>query len=376
MNILINTHLLLKGKLDGIGWFTFETIRRITRDHPEHNFYLIFDRKPPEEFRFSDNITCLTLYPPARHPLLWLIRFEIFLPFLIRKLKADVFVTPDGWMTLGTSVPCVQVIHDINFVHNPKDTPYLSEKYYNIMFPKYARRAKRIVTVSNFSKQDIADTFGVPEEKIDVAYNGCNTLYMPLEEEQNRITREQFTGGNPYFVYVGAIIPRKNIARLFMAFDLFKKRDTQNVKLLIIGNWSWWTPEIEKAFKEMEFREDVIFEGRKNALELNRLYSASIALAFVPYFEGFGIPILEAFNSGTAVITSNKTSMPEVAGDAAILVDPFSVDEIAGAMVKISQNHNLRNELISKGIERAKLFSWDNTASVLWNSIEKAVSTE
>jgi glycosyltransferase involved in cell wall biosynthesis len=373
MNIVINAHLLLKGKLDGIGWFTFETLRRITTNHPEHSFYLIFDRKPPKEFKFADNVKCITLHPQARHPFLWLLRFEFLMPFIIRKYKADVFVSPDGWMTLGTNVPCVQVIHDINFVHYPQDTPFFPRKYYNILFPKYARKASRLVTVSEYSRQDIIKTFGVSPEKIDVAYNGCNTLYSPMSQDHNDATREYYSGGNPYFIYVGAIIPRKNIARLFEAFDVFKQQDSSNTKLLIVGNRKWWTSGLDKVYKGMKYRDDVIFLGRMNALELNSLYAASVALTFVPYFEGFGIPILEAFNSGTAVITSNTTSMPEVAGDAALLVDPFSVESIADAMIRLNNNKELRDELILKGKHRAENFSWDKTAKILWQSIEKVL---
>ena len=374
MNIIINTHLLVKNKLDGIGWFTYETVRRIIANHPEHNFILLFDQKPSDEFIFGSNSKCIVVPPPARHPLLWYIRFEILLPRVIKKHKGDVFVTPDGWMTLGTSIPCVQVIHDINFVHYPKGIPFLAERYYNIMFPKYARRASRIVTVSHFSKQDIARNFGISQEKIDVAYNGCNTIFEPKNEIQNKATKDKTTGGNPYFLFVGALIPRKNIARLFSAFEMFKSQDTNNTKLVIVGARKWWTQEIENSFQSMQHRDDIIFLGRLDASELNNLYSASLALTFVPIFEGFGIPILEAFNSGTAVITSNVTSMPEVAGDAAILADPFSVESIAEAMCLISNQPDLRDSLIKKGREWARNFSWDKTAAVLWDNIEKAHS--
>jgi glycosyltransferase involved in cell wall biosynthesis len=372
MNILVNTQLLIAGKMDGIGWFTYETIKRITQNHPQHTFYLIFDRKPSETFRFAQNVEFIVLSPQARHPLLWFLRFEILLPFLIKKYKADVFVTPDGWMSHGISIPCVQVIHDLNFIHYPKDTPFLTRKYYSILFPRYARRAKQLVTVSEYSKQDIVKTLGVSADKIDVAYNGCNSVFKQSDAASQYHTRQKYTQGTPYFLYVGAIIPRKNIARLLQAFDLFKEQDSQHTKLIMVGNCKWWTPQINDAYQSMKYRHDVIFTGRLEAEQLNELYGASLALTFVPYFEGFGIPILEAFNAGTAVITSNVTSMPEVAGDAALLVDPFSVGSITKAMIDISTNAELRKRLIAASQERAKLFSWDNTARVLWEAIEKA----
>lgn len=372
MNIVVNTQLLLYEKLDGIGWFTYETLKRITASHPEHHFFLVFDRKPSPHLQFPDNTKIVILPPQSRHPFLWFFRFEILMPFLLKKFKADLFLSPDGWMTSTTSVPCVQVIHDLNFAHNPKDLPFWTRNYYNKLFPRYAKKAVRIATVSEFSKSDIVKTYKVAAEKIDVTPNGCNLDYKPTSKAEQQQTRQQYTQGNPFFLYVGALIPRKNIARMFSAFDLFKKQDTQHTRLVIVGNRKWWTDPINEAFEKMHYKKDVIFLGRLQTPVLRQLYGASKALVFVPYFEGFGIPILEAFSCDTAVITSNVTSMPEVAGDAALLVDPFNVEAIAHAMQQISTSETLREQLIEKGRQRKAIFSWDNTARKLWRCILKA----
>lgn len=372
MNIVVNTQLMLYGKLDGIGWFTYETLKRITASHPEHNFFLIFDRKPSPQLQFSENTRKVILHPQSRHPFLWFLRFEIFMPFLLKRLKADLFVSPDGWMTSHSPAPCVQVIHDLNFAHNPRDLPFWTRHYYNRLFPRYARKATRIATVSEFSKQDIVKTYHIPKEKIDVTPNGCNPEYQPTTPAEQETTRAKYTEGNPFFLYVGALIPRKNIARMFAAFDRFRHQDRQNTKLVIVGNKKWWTSAINEAYNKMQYQAEVIFLGRQETPALRQLYGASKALVFVPYFEGFGIPILEAFNCNTAVITSNITSMPEVAGDSALLVDPFQIDAIAEAMTSISTSNTLRDELIKKGQERSKMFSWDHTAEKLWECIIKA----
>lgn len=373
MNIVVNTQLLQYGKLDGIGWFTYETITRITEAHPEHNFFLVFDRKPSSELTFPENTRPVILSPMSRHPFLWFLRFEILLPFLLKKLKAHIYLSPDGWMPLRSKVPVVQVIHDLNFAHFPKDIPFWTRSYYNFFFPRFARKAKRIATVSHFSKNDIVKTYGIAEDRIDVMHNGCNESYKPKDEETCRQTREEFTRGKPFFVYVGALIPRKNIARMFEAFEKFKKKDTRDTKFVIVGQKKWWTSRIDQVYENMEFKNELIFLGRRNVDELNRLYAASVALVFPAIFEGFGIPILEAFHSETAVITSSISSMPEVAGDAALLVDPESPENIAEAMDKISSNENLRKELIEKGRERRKLYSWDHTAEKLWEAINKTI---
>ena len=161
---------------------------------------------------------------------------------------------------------------------------------------------------------------------------------------------------------------------MFLAFDKFKDGKKSDVKFVIVGEKKWWTKSIANVYENMKFKDEVIFLGRRSAEELCQLMASSLALVYVSYFEGFGIPILEAFACGTAVITSNVTSMPEVAGDAAILVDPFSVDEIADAMEQVSSDEDFRNNLIEKANIRKDKFSWDVTANQLWKSVEKLIN--
>src|ERR1039457_2407091 len=154
MNIAVNTRLLIKDKLDGIGWFTYESLKRITVQHPEHSFYFIFDRKFNPEFIFSNNITPIVLYPQARHPLLFYLWFEYSLSSLLKRLNADLFLSPDGYLSLKSDTKSLAVIHDLNFEHYPNDLPFLVRKYYRYYFPKFANKATIIATVSEFSKQD------------------------------------------------------------------------------------------------------------------------------------------------------------------------------------------------------------------------------
>lgn len=373
MKIAVNTRLLLKGKLEGIGWFTYETLRRITKNHPEHQFYFFFDRRYEPEFVFSDNVTPLIIPPQARHPILYYLWFEYSVPFMLRKIKADLFFSPDGYLSLRTHVPSVCVFHDLNFEHYPNDLPGAERYFYRSYFPRYAHKALRIATVSEFSKNDIVRCYGVARDKIDVVYNGANESFRPVSETVKMETRQRYTQGYPYFVFVGSLHPRKNLTRLFPAFDQFKASDDQGIKLVIVGAKKWWTESIATAYEQMQFKDDVIFTGRLPVDELHKVVASALAMTYVSYFEGFGIPILEAFYCEIPVITSNVTSMPEVAGDAALLVNPMSVDSIVSAMQRIARDNELRQELIRKGKERARLFSWNLSAERLWNSIEKAL---
>jgi len=252
--------------------------------------------------------------------------------------------------------------------------PVLTRNYYRHYFPKFAKVAKRIATVSEYSKQDIVSRYGIDENKIDVVYNGVNEIYKPLSELEIQQTRTRFSGGKPYFLFVGMLHQRKNIANLFRAYELFRKTSDSAIKLLIVGHKKWWTPEMEEVFNVMSFKDDVIFLGRQPIEDLAKITGSAMAMTYVSYFEGFGVPIIESMKSGVPVITSSVTSMPEVSGDAAILVDPFDVNSIAGAMLRINKDYDMVKTLTSKGIEQSSKFSWDATATKMWDCIEKSMA--
>ncbi|PCJ88413.1 MAG: glycosyltransferase [Flavobacteriales bacterium] len=369
MKIAVNTRLLLEDKLEGIGWFAFETLKRITKNHQEHEFVFIFDRPFSEEFIFSDNVKPVVIGPQARHPLLYYWWFEYSIPKILKKEKADLFLSPDGYLSLASPVRQVQVIHDLNFEHYPQDLPFLERWNYRHFFPKYARKAVRIATVSEFSKNDTVEQYGISPKKITVIYNGANENYRPISEEERQAARKKHAGGKPYFLFIGSLHPRKNVANLFRAFDAFKKSSGNDVQLLIVGEKKWWTGEMRQAFENMEHKTDVVFVGRKGTNELQEIIPSALALVYVSYFEGFGIPIVEAMNCDVPVITSNVTSMPEVVGDAALLVDPFSANSIKDAMLKMASDENLRQSLIEKGRNRRRDFSWEKTAEGLWRVV-------
>jgi len=267
------------------------------------------------------------------------------------------------------------VFHDLNFEHYPEDIPFWTRRYYKSYFPKYARKAVRIATVSAFSKEDIVKQYHVNADKIDIVYDGASDAFHPLTEAEKKPVRLQYAKNQPYFIFIGSLHPRKNLVNLFKAFDLFKKSTPSDIKLLIVGARKWWTYDIDMAYNRMIFSDDVIFTGRLEMDELSKVLGSALALTYISYFEGFGIPIIEAYRCDTPVITSNVTSMPEIAGDAALQVNPFSPESIAEALYKVSQYESLRQDLIIRGRRRKDLFSWQKTANRLWETIEKAAKS-
>ncbi|MBP5723518.1 MAG: glycosyltransferase family 4 protein [Bacteroidales bacterium] len=371
MKIVINTRLLIKGRIDGISRFTYETVKRICQNHPEHQFYLLFDRMYSKEFIFGDNVKPIIVPFQARHPFWWWFWFHSQVPRVLNALKPDVFVSTDGYSVVTGDTPVVDVIHDLNFEHFPEHLPYLVRKYYQKYFPQYAQKATRIATVSEFSKNDIHTLYTIPLEKIDVVYNGVSSSFQPLLDVEKLIIKQKYTNSADYFVYAGTLHPRKNIEGLFAAFKIFKEKTQSTMKLVIVGESMFLAKTIQKAYDKHPYKKDIVFTGRVSDKDLNYLLGSAFAMTYVPFFEGFGIPILEAFACNIPVITSNCTSMPEVAGEAALLCDPTNVESIANAMIQLYSNKDLPQKLIAHSQEQLQKFTWDKTAELLWKSILK-----
>ena len=366
MLIAVNVRLLLAGKLEGIGYFSYEVLKRITTAHPEHIFYFFFDRPFDPTFIFSENVIPIVLQPPARHPILWFLWFEIAVYRALKKIKADIFFSPEGYLSLRSRVFTVMILHDLAYLHQPENMQNAHLNYFKKYVPRFIQRADKIVTVSQFVKQDILSQFpDVSPEKISVCYNAARTGFLPLNAGDKQNVQNKYTQGAPYFIYVGAIHPRKNIHRLIAAFDDFKNKSGGEYKLLIVGRMAWKTDEVTAAYANAQFKNDIIFTGYVEEEDLRALVAAAFCMVYVSLFEGFGMPIIEAMQCGVPVITSDKTALPEIADDAALCVDPYDIEKISEAMLLLTKSESTRIALIESGHRRASDFSWDKTVSEL-----------
>jgi len=373
VQIVVNTRLLLPNRLEGMGWFAYQTLMRITKAQPKVHFVFLFDRPFHESFIFSDNVTPVVLSPQARHPFLYYWWFQHSVKPTLNRLKPDLFLSPDGFLSLGANCKQLPVIHDINFYHHPKDVKWLTSKYYNYFFPRFAKEASRIATVSEYSKADISTNYGVSTDKIDVVYNGVNPFFRILNKEEKELARNKFSLGNPYFIYVGSIHPRKNIPTLLKAFALFKKEASRPQKLVLAGPHYWGMADVYKQLKELSIEDEVIFTNRLSNEDLALALGGADALTFIPYYEGFGIPLVEAMEAGVPIIASNVTSLPEVGGRAALYADPKDAESVKNEMVKLVSDDSLASRLVEEGFIQKQKFSWDKSADLLWQSMLKAM---
>lgn len=361
MRIAVNTRFLLPSKMEGFGWYTYEVTKRLVKQHPEHEFFFFFDRPFDKRFIFSSNVTPVVLNPPARHPVLFYLWFEVAVKKALKKHKIDLFFSPDGYLSLGSNVKQVGVIHDLNFEHYPGDLPKGVLQYLRRFFPKFAEKAYHIITVSEYSKQDIEKTYGIEPEKITAIWNGASDTFKPISAEQKNLIKSRYTDGEDYFLFVGALHPRKNLIRLARAFEQFKKQTGSKTKLLIVGEMLWKNKQFKEAISSQNHSE-IKFTGHLSLEELTLVTGASKLLAFVPYFEGFGIPLVEAMKCGTPILSGNLTSLPEVAGNAAEYCDPFDINSISAKMASLDADSERLEKLSKLGLERSKSFSWDKCA--------------
>ncbi|WP_083810054.1 glycosyltransferase family 4 protein [Methanothermococcus okinawensis] len=239
-----------------------------------------------------------------------------------------------------------------------KKSKVLMHKY---LFPLILKNSNKIISISHHTKQDIIKYFKIPEDKIKVIHLAANENYKPLKEKEINEVKQKYNLNYPFILYVGGLEPKKNIPTLLKALYKLKKQGI-NHKLILTGVKRWKYKSIFETIEKLNLQKDVIFTGYVPDEDLPALYNAADLFVYPSLYEGFGLPPLEAMACGTPVITSNTSSLPEVVGDAGIMINPYNVDELAKAMNEVLTNEGLREELSKKGLERAKLFSWKKCA--------------
>jgi glycosyltransferase involved in cell wall biosynthesis len=373
--IVVNCWVLRNRELDGIGNFTVQALGNVIKNHPEQHFEILVDKQFENKYFNYPNVTFHRIFPALRHPLLYIFFLEIVLPRYLKKLKPALVISMDGFLSLRSSFRQLPVIYDLNFEHYPENLPWRNRIYYRFFFPRFVHKARHILTISDYSKNDIINTYGVDAQKIDNISCGISSYFSHCTEIEKYEVKKKYTVGNDYFFFAGTMHPRKNIPALIKAFTEFKKSDKNSFKLVLAGNIMWDDNTIRNLLESNPDKNDIVLTGRINNEELRLLLGSTWCLVFVPIFEGFGLPIVEAWQCGAPVICSNVTSMPEVVGNAAITVDPLDTTEIAMAMKKI-MDVNMREKYVQLGKERKDIFSWSKTAALFWDSILKTMSAE
>ncbi len=279
---------------------------------------------------------------------------------LIDKHSIDVFHGPNFYLPRRGKTPMAVTVHDLSAQFMPSQHS-LKHRLSQIFLKPSLKRADRIITVSKATEDELVRYYSRCADKIHVVYNGVSDRFSPAGDEEKKRIKKDLGLPERFILFVGTLEPRKNLRGLLLAYA--QLREKFYFKLVIAGGKGWMESDIPKIIAENKLENDVLFTGYIDSERLPALYSTADIFAYPSFYEGFGLPPLEAMACGTPVVTSNRSSLPEVAGDAAILVDPDDVGDIAVELKRIIEDEELRNGLIKKGLTRAKKFTWDRCAT-------------
>lgn len=355
----------------GIGRYTRELIRALSqRDHASqyvlfvprdaHSALLQFDW--PENFSIArvplTERVLAALWHRARVP----VPVETFIG------AVDLFYSPDFLLPPTRARRTIVTVHDLSYVRVPECFPEPLLRYLNRAVPQALQRADLILADAESTKQDLADVYCVPPEKIQVLYSGVDTRFRPDVAEEAKSRVRALTHDKPYLLSVGTIQPRKNYVRLIEAFGQlaaqFVTRNSQ-LQLVICGGRGWMYDQVYQTVERLALRERVLFTDFVSDNDLPALYALATLFVYPSLYEGFGLPIAEAMACGAPVISSTSSSLPEVAGDAALYFDPYDVDALAEAMHRALSDESLRANQRAKGFAQVKKFSWEKAAREL-----------
>jgi glycosyltransferase involved in cell wall biosynthesis len=376
MRILLDARTVGR-EFSGVGNYVQELVRAFSRVDVDHEYLLgvhgpsvvLRDAPLDGRFRFVD-----LPFSHESHPLgdLW---EEFVLPRRARREHVDVLHGPAFLVpTRVTGVPTVVTIHDLVAFTHPETVPWKYALYMRRLIRRAVRAADRVIAVSEHVRADLERRLRVPERKLVAIPHGVSDEFRPAGEADVARVRERFGLRRPYVLFVGNLEPRKNLPGLLRAFRAVRDRMPEPIDLVVSGKIAWKSGALLTELRAEDLAGSVHLTGYVRSADLPALYTGASVFAFPSFWEGFGFPVLEAMSCGTPVVTSNVSSLPGVAGDAALLVDPRDTDAIAEAIALVLADHAMRDELVRRGREHVRGFQWERTAMATLDTYRDAIA--
>ena len=369
MKIGIEAQRIFRKNKHGMDYVVLQEIKELQKIDTVNEYFIFV--KPGEDrcLEETPNFHIIELKCPS-YPL-W---EQVALPIAAKKHKVDILHCTSNTAPILCSTPLMLTLHDIIFLEpRDKNNKSLYQNmgwlYRRIVVPKILNKCKRIITVSNFELNNIISKLNIPKQQMAMVYNGYNNWFRPIEKVEDITSK--YIDQTGYFFFLGNTDPKKNTERTLIAYSKYLKMSKVKRKLLIADLKSQHLEEIISRKGLDDIKDNVVLTGYVVNSDLPYIYNGAFTFLYTSLRESFGIPLLEGMACGTPVITSNTSSMPEIGGKDAALINPEGCDEIAAMMLKIENNSDFRNEVINNGLERAKLFSWKNTATNLLKLYEE-----
>ncbi|HEY5885763.1 MAG TPA: glycosyltransferase family 1 protein [Pyrinomonadaceae bacterium] len=337
------------------------------------NLYTLYVTRKEALERFKNRWPNFTVRATLPHSPL--VRIPLTLSAELRRNRVDVLHVQ---FTSPPVAPCPVVvsIHDLSFEHLPQTFKRRSRMQLRLTVRRSARKASQVITLSNHARADIINTYRINPEKVTAIPLAAPSHFGPVSDDNElQLVKQTYGINGPYILFVGSVQPRKNLARLLHAYSLLRRNGPTGKlpKLVIAGKLAWLFEDTLRTIDELNLTDSVVMTGYVRDVDLPALYSGARCFVYPSYFEGFGLPPLEAMQCGTPVVVGNQTSLPEVVGDAAQSVNPFDVEDIALGIRKVIMDDAWRSTLQTRGLERARLFTWQTTARNTLEVYKKAV---
>ncbi|MDZ7836906.1 MAG: glycosyltransferase family 1 protein [Actinomycetota bacterium] len=348
----------------GAGRYIYNLVKNLADIDSGHRFRLVARCTTDQHLEAVGQLTgksnvTARLFRTNEKRLGWWDRFR-FPPYEFLGFKADVLHCPDFMIAPTLNKNIVLTINDLAFIRYPQFNFDWFIKKYTRQVKANALRAKKIIAISNSTRQDIIEFFAIPSEKIEVIYPAADSVFTKLEQPDKAVCKKYHLE-DQFILSVGTIEPRKNYPALIKAFNQLKK-DFKQLKLVVVGRTGWKSEASFQAREDSPYSRDILFLGRVSDQDLLHLYNQAMVFVYPSIFEGFGLPVLEAMNCGLPVIAGNNSSIPEVVGDSGMLVDTDDSDALSGAVAEVLADEHLRKELVAKALARAGKFSWEDNA--------------
>lgn len=361
MNIAIDGRAANLYRGTGIGTYTYQLINNLNQIDFMNNYTIFTPPNASFNFNLKKNFNTLTS-SESTSKIFWdnvknSNSFSGFTP--------DIYHVPQNGVGLSSDISCKKVItlHDIIPLRMPETCSESYIKIFNNYMPDIIANSDAILTVSEYSKQDICKEFNYPENRVFVTYLAAEDFYMPLDKDYcYQSLNDRYGIPSDFILYVGGFSPRKNITTLLKSFSLLKKKYKKPLKLVIAGFKGKSYPIYKSLSEKLNIDSDVIFPGFIDMDYMKFLYNAAKVFVYPSLYEGFGLPPIEAMSCGTPVISSNVTSMPEILGDSAILIDPKDSNAMCNAILNVLEDNKLKNSLIMSGLKLSSQYNWKKTA--------------
>jgi len=371
MTIAVNTRLNKETQPEGYEDFLFELLGHVAKRFPEHQFIYIFDKPYDAKLIFAKNVLTIVAGPKTSSSLRLQYWFNYKIPAILRKYKADVFLSTEGICSLRTKVPQCLLISDPGFLDHPQLLKRSQARFYKKFTPAFLAKAKSITTVSDFSRSLIADRYKINAEEIAVIKPVVNDIFQPIDWEEKEVIKEKYAEGKAYFLFNGDINQRSNLINLLKAFSFFKKRQKSNMLLLIAGNAN---EVFKKALKTYKLRGEVKLLEDLTREDLAKITAAAYAMVYPVLYAGIALPALQAMQCDVPVITSVTEALSSVFGKAALYVNPDAHEDIAEKMMLVFKDENKANELVKAGNDLLQQYQPGKTADLLMQCILKCAN--